>query len=142
MKKQQNHTTREEVLAAIEQYRPWGSGVGPDDLIIVTAQAYSIPGMPRVAVFRRDTYEVLYNGGLKDTNTHFVEWCRRKATGREPMGFGIREEGSRTLYEKMVACQTVMLQEWAERLNWLNVPLKAKSLTQSFRVVFEKAMGE
>ena len=119
--------SREDVLNAIQQCKPWGSGLSADDVIVISAQAYPVaPGMPRVAVFRRDTKECIYSGGPKGANYKFVEWAERVAEGRNPVGFGLGLQGSLTLYRTMRQHEVRTAADLLDRLKEDASPLLAQ----------------
>jgi hypothetical protein len=121
-----HQATRQDVLDAIEKFKPFGPDVSLEDLDVVTSTEKSISGMPRVFVRHRVTKQLLYDGGVDGSNWHLVKWCRERweeRTGRSiKKGFDFKDLEPAKIeftYDKMKLIDIDVIRDMIQRWEWL-----------------------
>ena len=125
-----------QVRRVIDKHRPWGPNLGLAQLWVITATAYAIAaGIPRVAVFRRDTQECLWNGGLKGTNWDLYDFVVNGSKVEPDDCFGVQEGDGGRLWCKMMRCERGMARCLVQRMVMRGLsPDGAKSLLKELRI--------
>jgi hypothetical protein len=86
----EKQVTRSDILVAINLYRPFGRGVGTDDLIVVTSLEYkAVRSGSRISVISKRGGDTLYLGGKKQSNWHFMQWIKSHSDGRGLVARGL-----------------------------------------------------